>query len=146
MEIPMGARGRKSITELESAALKLVPPRPLQPPRGMPRAQRAVWREVTSSFGVDFFSEADRPLLNAYCHAATQAERLAAVLEKEGVLIDTAGGRMTIHPASYALSNATATMCRIAGKLRICPSARFRADASATRASVTPSTRRPWST
>lgn len=141
----MGARGRKSITELESAPLKLVPRRPLQPPRGMPRAQRAIWREVVSSFALDFFAEVDRPLLTAYCHAAVQTERLAAALERDGVLIDTAQGRKAIHPASYGLSNATAVLCRLGTKLRICPSSRYRADTTATRATSRPTTnRKPW--
>lgn len=132
-------RGRKTPDEVVS----LVPLKPLPAPRGTTPAERRVWKQITGSFAPTFFSAVDEPLLLTYVQSAVLADTFAKALDLDGVLLKR-GDKTTVNPALYAFNAAVASMCRLAGKLRIAPSSRYRADVAATRASTTPNTRRPW--
>ncbi|MFP3551944.1 P27 family phage terminase small subunit [Paraburkholderia sp. SIMBA_049] len=145
----MGARGRPSHTETEGdvVALRVVPSGTMEPVRGMPKAQRAIWREVVTSFPAGHFAPCDRALLEAFASAAVRANELAKVLDTEGVIItNPSSGRKVINPAHTAYTTACATMSLLAGKLRICPSSRMRQDAAdAKPVTKAAEVKRPWS-
>lgn len=142
----MGARGRLASDD-RAAALKLVAPSMMELPRGTPKAQRAIFREVVGSFPSGHFCPADLPLLARYADAAVHAAKLAKLLDEQGAIIEhPVSKRPLINPAHGAYVSACAVMTSLASRLRICPSARLRSDAADLKpVPKAASVKRPWS-
>ena len=105
-----------------------------------------MWKEIVSSFPAGHFSPCDRALLEAFVNAAVRVAELARVLDTEGVMIaNPSTGRKQIHAAFIAHTTACGTLSLLAGKLRICPSARMRQDAAdAKPVAKAAEIKRPW--
>ena len=140
-------RGRKSVAEIESGArLKLVAATRMKAPPGMAPAAQRVWRTTLASYPVDFFRPCDTTLLKVFCTAAVMVDQAAALIEREGLVVDNGRGRMVANPAVVVMGMATSMLNSTAAKLRIAPNARMRIDVSATKANAQPDSKRPWAT
>ncbi|GJH22232.1 hypothetical protein CBA19CS22_36840 [Caballeronia novacaledonica] len=100
-------------------------------PRGTPKPQLAVFRDVLDSFPAGHFCPADLPMLARYADAAVQAAKLAKLLDEQGAIIEhPVSKRPLVNPAHAAYVGACNVMTSLASRLRICPSARIRQDAA----------------
>ena len=95
------------------------------PPDTLTERAASFWRQVVDSLPASYLRPADLPLLGAYCLACDRwlaAERLIA---EEGLVV---GNRP--HPALGIADSQAKLMMSLAGKLRLCPSSRIRADSA----------------
>ncbi|MBL8419286.1 MAG: P27 family phage terminase small subunit, partial [Dechloromonas sp.] len=67
----------------------------------------------------------DLPLLRAYCVAVATWEEAIVLLSIDGNIIDN-----KVHPARRLADEQAKLMMSLAGKLRLCPSSRIRADSA----------------
>lgn len=75
----MEGRGRKSTASL--TVLKGGAGSRIEPPKGMPKAQRELWSEVVGSKPADWFGPDNAPLLAEYVRAVDMANKLEAQIE-----------------------------------------------------------------
>ena len=94
------------------------------PPEHLTDAQAAAWRTIVDGLPVGYVRPADVPLLAAYVVAAALHRRAAADLQDRGLIVPGCRGRERVNPSHKMLTSQAVTMVRLAGKLRLCPSAR----------------------
>jgi phage terminase small subunit len=107
----MKQRGRRS-----TASLSVVTPlgshlRRMEPPEGLDPIDSALFRKIVASCSVDHFSQADAPLLSAYCQAVRISRRAF-----EASLTDAS------HIVAWEKS--TRTLALLATRLRLSPHSR----------------------
>ena len=76
-------RGRKTAADSRVAAA--LPQRP-EPPRGLPKAEKDLWREIVKSVPAGHFDAGTLPLLEEYCRQIVmgrQAGKMVASLPKD---------------------------------------------------------------
>ena len=105
------------------AKLHKQPPAPV--PDGREGIAAATWREIVASLPPNYLRPGDLPLLRAYCIAVATWEEAIALLTIDGNIID---GK--VHPARRLADEQAKLMMALAGKLRLCPSSRIRADSA----------------
>ncbi|MBB5456895.1 P27 family phage terminase small subunit [Paraburkholderia sp. Cpub6] len=140
----MGGRtsGRRAIGE---PALRLMPAKPLPPPKTMSAEGKKVWREIVNSAPTDYFTAADSSLLAAYVAHAVMRERATAILDAEGPLIRIGRNRTpAVHPAVRIQAVAAGVMAALAVKLRLSKSSRTPRDAASTQMNAPRTARKPW--
>lgn len=131
----MGQRGRQSAADAGTTlAFNARTPDPPAPDTLAPDAQD-LWRNIVRSRPPGYFGPGDRPLLAEYCR--TMATFLPGI---NAVLRDSFDADMLA--ARDRLIRQAATL---AGKLRLCVSARTRPDTASTRDAAQPGPR-PWET
>jgi len=84
-----------------------------------------LWRQVVDSLPADYLRPADLPLLRAYCVARDRWQTAERILQRDGLVVE---GRP--HPALQISDQQAKLMMSLAGKLRLCPSSRIRADSA----------------
>lgn len=97
-------------------------------PKGMPTRARQLWTDIVATLPADYFTASDLPLLRQYCIASHLAEEAEEAISKDGAVMENRP-----HPMLKVLDAQTASMARLATKLRLCPSSRIRADSAALR-------------
>ena len=107
-------------------------------PEGLPAAAQALWLEVMAASPETHWRPADSPLLETFVRTSALAREAAQRLETEGQLL--ADGKPS--PWARLLSEHGKSMASLAGKLRLCPSSRIRAESASLR--LQPSGRKPW--
>lgn len=73
----MGARGRKSATELATKPTLIETRRP-SPPAELSEAEGAIWRDTIGTMPLGWIVKAQFPILAAYCRHVARADTLAA--------------------------------------------------------------------
>lgn len=111
-------------------------------PGHLTQAQKAEWRAIVDSLPADYFRPGDVPLLSAFCVASALHKEAQSHMEANGMILTDERGKMTANPASSILMMQASSMAQLAMKLRLCPSARMRAEKTAS-AGVKASNR-PW--
>lgn len=108
------------------------------PPKDLQEELIPLWKSIIAQAPPEQFRPSDEPLLRSYVEAASLAREAHAKLLEEGQL--TPEGR----PSPWlAVSVAHAkTLASLAGKLRLCPSSRIRAESSSLK--QLPAGPRPW--
>ncbi|MEF8701534.1 MAG: hypothetical protein V5B33_19940 [Candidatus Accumulibacter sp. UW20] len=96
-----------------------------QPPEHLSDAATRLWISIVVNLPSSYFSPADLPLLEAYVIAHDRKRRLDAMIQAEGIVEKCCG-----HPAMAQSRAEAATMATLAGKLRLCQSARTRPDSA----------------
>jgi hypothetical protein len=104
---------------------------PLEPPSDLTDAARELFREIVKVCPPDHFQKADCPLLCVYCEAV--------------IFTRTAGRKLPDDLSIFpAWEKAARLVAQLAGKLRLCPSARIDARAAARRLQGHPVGPAPW--
>ncbi len=85
----------------------------------------ATWKQVVDSLPPNYLRPGDLPLLKAYCIAVATYAEAQDLLTKEGIITE---GKA--HPALRIADEQCKLMMSLAGKLRLCPSSRIRADSA----------------
>lgn len=94
------------------------------PPEHLTADQAAAWRAIVDGLPVGHVRPADVPLLAAYVVAAALHKRAAADLQRRGLTVPGDRGRERANPSHRLLAAQAVALARLAGKLRLCPSAR----------------------
>ncbi len=95
------------------------------PPDHLDDAERDIWHSIVDSLPADYFRPGDIPLLSAYCSAAVFYENARADIKERGLSVTDDRGREYVNPAHQILTSQASSMAQMAGKLRLCPSARY---------------------
>ena len=136
-------RGRKSSADVLS--MGLVGGSRLPVPEHLTEAQAAEWRTFVDSMPDDYFKACDAPLLAAYCVAIGFYKEAAAELAANGVSCVDDKGRRYVNPAHSVMNSTAYSMAQLAGKLRLCPNARWSEKTAARKAdSQDGQPARPW--
>jgi phage terminase small subunit len=120
----MGARGRTSTAALAVVAVD-DQERPAPWPNLAP-AEADYWRNIVDSLPPTWFRPSDLPLLAAYCKAAARHDAAVDRLGGEQDIYENTRTGVQMPNANYRIiSQCIAQMAQLAGKLRLCPSARY---------------------
>ena len=133
----MEKRGRKG-----TAALMVAPTGTLErpaPPKWLNKRAQEIFNELVAVHDPVFFRHTVH-LLASFCAACERHEQAAAILEKEGCVIQGRVGPKQ-NPANTVMSTTAALMIKFATKLRITNQSRYRNDSAKLR-SV--SSTKPW--
>lgn len=114
----------KKAAPVSSSNVVKLPQRPAVP-RDLKGLSAALWTEVVSSLPVEYFRPADLPLLRLYCIAWERWQGAERLLAAEGIVVNNRP-----HPALMISDAQAKLMMSLAGKLRLCPSSRIRADSA----------------
>ena len=112
----MSTKPKKNVIRLEQ--------RPA-PPDTLTERASAFWRQVVDSLPASYLRPADLSLLGAYCLACDRWLEAERIIADEGLVV---GNRP--HPALTIADSQAKLMMSLAGKLRLCPSSRIRADSA----------------
>jgi phage terminase small subunit len=89
-------------------------------------AEADYWRNIVDSLPPTWFRPSDFPLLAAYCKAAARHDAAIARLDdEEPTYSNPRTGASALNPNFRVISMCIAQMAQLAGKLRLCPSARY---------------------
>ena len=110
-------RGRKSAESLAIAPVMNGSSRAV--PEGLSEAELAVFRSIKASVPPDHFQASDEPLLIEYCTAVVQARRAAAMLRRDGDVVD---GKPS--PWLVAQEKACRMLVALSLRLRLAPQSR----------------------
>lgn len=108
-----------------STIAKLHKQAPVPVPDGLEGIAAATWCEIVASLPPNYLRPGDLPLLRAYCIAVATYAEAQDLLGKEGIFTE---GKA--HPALAIADQQAKQMMALAGKLRLCPSSRIRADSA----------------
>lgn len=139
----MATRGRKSaaaqkLTVVGSSTKRVAPPDDLSP------AQAEIWVAIANSLPADYFRPGDEPLLAAYCRAYDFHRQAAKLIETGGITLMDEKGREYANPAQQMLNTQGSAMAQLAGKLRLCPSARYSTKSASTATDTAAVSKKPW--
>jgi hypothetical protein len=118
---------RKSVAALAVVPVGRATPR-LAPPVGLDGAPAAVFREIVASVDAGHFKAGDARLVAQYAEAIVLGELAATHLRTEGVVVS---GKAS--PWLYVVEKCWKSAATLAGKLRLCPAARYDARAASRR-------------
>lgn len=119
------ARGRRGRDD-QALQEVLNPTKPVLPfPPGLPEEQKEIWRETVNCKTADFWSRGDVPLLQLYCRAYCDIQRLDTQIAEEGEVIRNAKGNQVVNPKLVVRGFAEARLMALATKLRLQPSSRL---------------------
>lgn len=90
-------------------------PQPPQPPRGLRKSGRALWRAVLADFELDTHEAA---ILTQACRLTDLCDQLQGTLDTEGLMSQTSQGAR-IHPAAVELRQQSIALARLMSALRI---------------------------
>lgn len=93
----------------------------LQPSSSLSTEAQVVFRHITSNLDESHFSEADRPLLDAYANSAALAAQAAQHLDSEGAV----GVEGKVNPWLVVSEKAGKQLVALSARLRICPQSRY---------------------
>jgi phage terminase small subunit len=110
-------RGRKSAASLAIAPATNGSSRPL--PEELSEAELIVFRSIKAAAPPDHFEASDQPLLTEYCTAVVQARRAAAMLRRDGDVVD---GKPS--PWLTVQEKSVRAMTALSLRLRLSPQAR----------------------
>lgn len=135
-------RGRKSEGDLTVVALT---GQRLVPTPGLTEEQANEWRAIVDSLPADYFRPGDAPLLAAFVVASVFHRRAAEDLDRRGIaLVDDKTGREYVNPSHQMLTSQASAMAQLAGKLRLCPSARMSGKSAGRKNDDAPQGARLW--
>jgi P27 family predicted phage terminase small subunit len=97
----------------------------LDPPAFLARAPAQEWRSIVNSLPAGYFRPSDVPMLAAFCISSACHKELAEIIQRDGLLIESAKGTKIANPASRMMLEHAGAMAQMAIKLRLCPSARY---------------------
>jgi P27 family predicted phage terminase small subunit len=97
----------------------------LDPPDFLACAPAKEWRDIVNSLPAGYFRPSDVPMLAAFCISSACHKELAEIIQREGLIIESAKGTKIANPASRMMLEHAGAMAQMAIKLRLCPSARF---------------------
>ena len=137
----MGARGKRSAADL--AVVTVIGSERPAPWPALTEAEATYWRNVVDSLPADWFRPSDLPQLAAYCKAAAQQDAAHARLADEDAVEMNAAGTRVPNPNFRIIAACTQQMAQLAGKLRLCPSARYD-EKKAARAGKDAPAAKPW--
>lgn len=129
-------RGRTSAASLQSVAL-LPTRRPPEPPAHLQPTARELWENIALSLPHDYFRPSDLPLLEAYVLTCTRKRAIDGLIAKMPVSVEAEA--ISALRLSGELGR---EMASLAGKLRLCPSSRTRAESASLK--VAHAGPRPW--
>lgn len=137
----MGARGRKSATDLALRGAVGVVQRP-DAPLDLTPEQSEVWNRVVDAMPADWFSPENHPLLSQYCRHVVDARRIAQLIDQECARSDLDVGEYDRllkmqHQQSSALK-------ALAASMRLAQQAKYNAQSAATADKRGKTVRRPW--
>lgn len=133
----MKQRGRTSVAALTAAPAGTLG-RP-QPPKWLGKRAREIFDELVTVHDPIFFRHTVH-LLASFCAACERHEQAAALLEKEGLVVQGNTGPKA-NPANAIMCASVALMIKLATKLRITNQSRYRNDSAKLR---TVSSTKPW--
>jgi P27 family predicted phage terminase small subunit len=136
----MAKRGRQSLGDL--SVVKLTGCRVVAPDF-LTDEQKAEWDSIVNSLPADYFRPGDIPLLASFCAASALYKNALKMIQAEGIVLETDGGRKYAHPAKDILTSQASAMAQMAVKLRLCPSARY-TEKSAQTKTASAGGSRPW--
>ena len=142
----MATRGRKSaasqkVVSIGGASARLEPPEHCR----LTEDQRRVWDEIVNSLPGDYFRPGDGPLLAAYCMAADLHWQAYQLVMQHGIMIcNEDNGRFYSNPAQQTMLMHASSMAQLAGKLRLCPSARYSTKSASTKTDNAAPSKKPW--
>lgn len=142
----MATRGRKSVASQKVVAIGATNAR-IEPPQHMTldADMRQVWDEIVASLPADYFRPGDGPLLAAFCMATVFFTRAAEEVQAHGpMILNPDNGRYYANPAQQLLVTQTSAMAQLAGKLRLCPSARYSTKSASTKTDNAAPSKKPW--
>ena len=137
----MGDRGKRSGADL--SIVPVIPTLREGPPAQLTQDEAVIWTSIVESLPPDWFRPSDVPLLAAYCQTAIQCQAAAEELRGSTLTLQTRQGRMYRNPLLDIQDAAARRLATLAGKLRLCPSSRMRAETAATKGRPIPG-RKPW--
>lgn len=138
----MGARGKPSAASL-TVVTAPVDSRP-DPWPGLSDAESAYWQNIVSSLPAVWFRPSDLPLLAAYCKAAARHDAEVDSLLTEDSVVSTPTGGVAVNPRLRIVDMSIRQMASLAGKLRLCPSARYDEKKAHTLGKNQSPAARPW--
>jgi P27 family predicted phage terminase small subunit len=94
-------------------------------PEFLARAPADEWRAIVNSLPAGYFRPSDMPMLAAFCVSAACHKELAEILQRDGLIIESARGTKIANPANRMMLEHAGAMAQMAIKLRLCPSARY---------------------
>ena len=121
----MGSKGKEIAKGHILYVRSTVAEKRLDPPAGMDREERRLWKAIVAAYPASHFKPGDDVLLKRFCEAAVSAEKEAALLAEEGNIIEGKSGPK-LNPRRIVVQMLTNTLNQTAVKLRICPSTRLK--------------------
>lgn len=137
----MGARGRKSGTELATVAPVGVVHRP-EPPLELTPEQSDAWCRIVDAMPADWFSAENHPLLKQYVRAEVEARRISQLIDQECARDDL---DVSAYIELLKAQNQQSTVLKtLAASMRLAQQARYGARSSDTARGKGRTVRRPW--
>lgn len=100
------------------------------PPEDMSKASKGAWEKLVNSVPNDHFNDADFVVLRAYCEAYSDMVDASTWMEVEGKVLFDGNSKSYINPWFTIYQQSSNKIASLAIKLRLCPSARQRIDAT----------------
>lgn len=137
----MGARGRKSSTELAARGAVALVERP-DAPLDLTPEQAEEWQQIVDSLPADWFNRENFPLLAQYCRHVVDARRIAQLIDQECA-------RKDMDVAAYtellkSQRQETAALKTLAASMRLAQQAKYNAQSAATAGKRGRTVSRPW--
>ncbi|MFC2952313.1 hypothetical protein ACFOOP_10265 [Marinicaulis aureus] len=125
----MGARGKKSASELNVVSINAMPPRP-EPPPFLNIEQAEEWRAVVKRMPQDWFKRETWALLESFCRHVCMARRIAEQIDR---VLD----EPTVKTASFdkllrMQARESASIVQLATKMRLAQQSSYCAKTAAT--------------
>jgi hypothetical protein len=138
-------RGRKSVAEL-AILVPIVPGVLPDPPADLTEPEAVYWRDVTATKPAEWWQADSEILLKSYCRASVQHDRISAAINGiSAAKMKSAKGWRQYQSMRRVQASTSIELCTLAMKLRLCPSARYKAErANTIDRKVADDNKHPW--
>jgi len=121
MPRPSSSRGRKSAAQKAAETLRGAKYHPA--PKTLTERAAEIWTHVVQALPESHFYPSDFPVLEEYCETKALIERMRKAWDGNPTVIKNNGDEV-VSPTLTAINRNQQCLQALAGKLKICPSAR----------------------
>jgi phage terminase small subunit len=135
-------KGRKTAAQKAAEALR-PSPEFHQPPEHLSKDAVAIWISIIETLPTGHFLVSDLPLLCEFCETAALIRQMREKFNGEVTVVKSTGN-LVMNPQLTAINRTQSILAALAGKLRICPSARLSASKAGHEKARRPSRGSKW--